>query len=283
MIKKIPYNFKTQDTVEFEDVYSAIILTQTINDEAEKFIGRFVNFGIFHVIEGEGSLQLDFDHYQIKKNDLIIAGPGQVIQDINIPNGKVGIINIQNHVIMDVWRRLDGVYVLNPDHTNSHISLNEEESDTLRIITEKLISKANEDFHFKSVLFNCLVVEALITIEEAMRRNPLPADQLKTITAKFFSLFYLNNSHERKVAFYADQLNITPNYLNIAVKKATGQNVKHFINEMILTDAKRLLKFTTMDAKQIAFELDFDSPAYFNYFFKKETGITPLDYRKQNK
>ncbi|GJM63340.1 helix-turn-helix domain-containing protein [Persicobacter diffluens] len=280
MINKIPYNFDSHQTIEYSNVYAQVLEVETIDDG---FIGRFEEYGLFHVIEGEGSIQLDFDEFQVKQNDIIIAGPGQMIQNINIEGGKVCFITVQNQVSMEVWRSMETLHVLNPVHAISQVNMTDEESATIAHLSQKITEVHQQENHFAEVLLKCFITEILVSVENAVRRAGHDTEGLKAITARFFSLFFLNNSHERKVSFYAEQLDITPNYLNIAVKKGTGKNVKHFINEMILTDAKRLLKFTDMDAKQIAFELDFDSPAYFNYFFKKETSITPLDYRKKER
>lgn len=86
---------------------------------------------------------------------------------------------------------------------------------------------------------------------------------------------------KRQVADYAALLNITPNHLNKTIKEQAGKTASSFIDEMILMEAKSLLRHTTLSIAEIAWQLDFSDPSYFNKFFKKGTGLTPLLYRNQ--
>lgn len=83
----------------------------------------------------------------------------------------------------------------------------------------------------------------------------------------------------RAVEFYADQLNLTPNYLNSQVKSHTGKTAKEHIAERLLLEAKNMLLHTTLTVAEIAFTLNFSEPSYFGKFFKKHTQMTPKQFR----
>ena len=82
--------------------------------------------------------------------------------------------------------------------------------------------------------------------------------------------------------YYAGILNIHPNHLNAVVKSITGVNALKHIHNHILKLAKAELVQTDKSVKEIAYALHFDSPNNFSSFFKKNTGITPLSYRKKD-
>ncbi|MBD0403284.1 helix-turn-helix domain-containing protein [Flammeovirga sp. EKP202] len=82
-------------------------------------------------------------------------------------------------------------------------------------------------------------------------------------------------------AYYAEILNIHPNHLNAVVKSITGQTALNYIHNHILKLAKAALSQTSSSAKEIAYSLYFDSPSHFGAFFKKNTGLTPIAYRKK--
>ena len=46
-------------------------------------------------------------------------------------------------------------------------------------------------------------------------------------------------------------------------------------------EAKRLLHFSTLSVKEIAFQLGFADFGYFGRLFKRHTGITPTEYRQR--
>ncbi|HEY1040593.1 MAG TPA: AraC family transcriptional regulator [Bacteroidia bacterium] len=79
---------------------------------------------------------------------------------------------------------------------------------------------------------------------------------------------------------YADKLHISPNHLNALCKKETGHTAIQLIHQRLLLEARRLLYSTDLNIKQIAAELNYTDVTYFNRFFKKQIGLTPLDYRK---
>lgn len=86
---------------------------------------------------------------------------------------------------------------------------------------------------------------------------------------------------KRTVEEYAGLLHVSAGHLNDMVKRATGKNASAFITEKLLREAKNLIVFTRQDITQIAYELNFASPAHFNRFFKKGTGLTPLAFRRE--
>lgn len=78
---------------------------------------------------------------------------------------------------------------------------------------------------------------------------------------------------------YASGLNIHVNYLNKAVKEATGRTTTTHITERIASEAKALLLHTDWNVAEVAYALGFDYPSYFNNFFKRVTGTNPTSLR----
>ena len=85
---------------------------------------------------------------------------------------------------------------------------------------------------------------------------------------------------KQKVADYADMLAVTPNHLNKCVKSATGQSAHDLLSEMILLEAKVLLKQTSLSISEIAYQIGRNEIADFTRFFKTKTGMNPGEYRK---
>lgn len=83
------------------------------------------------------------------------------------------------------------------------------------------------------------------------------------------------------VGYYAEQLNVHPNHLNAVVKSISGQTAIQIIHYHIIQIAKSYLAQTDMRVQEIADSLHFESPNYFSRFFKKNTKLTPLGYRKK--
>lgn len=75
------------------------------------------------------------------------------------------------------------------------------------------------------------------------------------------------------------ELNISYSGFRRAFREFTGTSPLKYIIELKMNEAKRLLSTTFLTVKEIAYKLNFDNPDYFPVFFKKRTGLTPIEYR----
>jgi len=98
---------------------------------------------------------------------------------------------------------------------------------------------------------------------------------LKTYQAKVEECF--RELHE--VGAYAGLLHLSAKHLSEVVKAQSGKPAIKHLHERLVLEARRLLLHTQRPLKEIAFDLGFAEPSYFNRFFKRETGITPAEYR----
>lgn len=90
-----------------------------------------------------------------------------------------------------------------------------------------------------------------------------------------------SDTKARKTSFYADKLHVHPNYLNTVVKRITGNTASDFIQSQLISSAKSLLIQTQLSSKEVAYKLHFEEPTHFNAFFKKNTGMTPQQFRER--
>lgn len=103
----------------------------------------------------------------------------------------------------------------------------------------------------------------------------------RDIANNFKNLVFKNYLTHKSVSFYANELQITPDMLNKQVKKVYNKSPKDFINEVILLHAQTILKNADSSIKEVYFDLNFDDYSHFVKFFKKMTGLSPAEYKKQ--
>jgi AraC-like DNA-binding protein len=85
---------------------------------------------------------------------------------------------------------------------------------------------------------------------------------------------------KQKITDYADMLAVTPNHLNKCVKSVTGKSAHDLLSDMILLEAKVLLKQTNLSVSEIAYQIGRNEISDFARFFKSKTGMKPGEYRK---
>lgn len=96
---------------------------------------------------------------------------------------------------------------------------------------------------------------------------------------RFLTLVNSNGLRQRKIAFYADHLCITPNHLGAVIRQASGLTVVQWLNRYAIQQAKLLLRYTDLPVWEVAERLNFATPSFFTRFFRKETGVTPSEFR----
>jgi AraC family transcriptional activator of pobA len=82
-----------------------------------------------------------------------------------------------------------------------------------------------------------------------------------------------------EVSAYAEMLHISAGHLSEVIKAQSGKSAIKHLHERLVLEAKRLLFYTPQSLKEMAFDLGFSDASYFNRFFKRETGLTPAEYR----
>ncbi|MDP5199097.1 AraC family transcriptional regulator [Flavobacterium sp. DG2-3] len=81
---------------------------------------------------------------------------------------------------------------------------------------------------------------------------------------------------------YAEMQQLHENYLSSVLKEKTGKTGGQLIAEKTLSTAKILMEDSRFSIKEISYMLGFSYMSYFSIFFKKHTGLSPVEYRKKN-
>lgn len=74
---------------------------------------------------------------------------------------------------------------------------------------------------------------------------------------------------------------LVPEYLAKMYKKKTGIALKDYINDYRIQQAKQMLLYSNKQVGEVAVDVGFGNLSYFSTVFKKSTGMTPVEYRKQ--
>ena len=87
----------------------------------------------------------------------------------------------------------------------------------------------------------------------------------------------------RPVEGYAAALGMTPVHLRRLCHAHFGTTPKGVLNARAILEAKRLLVFSALGIQEVAFAAGFDDHAYFSRFFRRETGLTPTEFRARQR
>lgn len=106
--------------------------------------------------------------------------------------------------------------------------------------------------------------------------------QIENLLIKYFAETKVKDQGLPTVKFLAREVNLSPSYLSDLLKKETGKNAQEHIHFYLIEQAKNSLLNSNKNVNEIAFDLGFEYPQYFNRLFKQKTGKTPMEYRNLN-
>ncbi|MDC0739312.1 helix-turn-helix domain-containing protein [Cognatishimia sp. SS12] len=131
----------------------------------------------------------------------------------------------------------------------------------------------------EAVMDHCL---SLLLIRIWRLSNPAPgkAGRLpRKVAHDFFALVELHLHHHWPVSRYAQHLGVSRDRLNAIVRRTINNSPHGYVQQRIISDAKRLLIESDLQVSEIAYRLGFSDAAYFNRFFQRHTDVPPGQFR----
>lgn len=101
----------------------------------------------------------------------------------------------------------------------------------------------------------------------------------QTIFDRFIQLVNLHAVKQHQIAFYAERMCLTERYLGTVIRQASGVTAKEWIDRAIIARIKVELRYTEKTVTQISEDMNFNTPSFFNKYFKRLTQMTPAEFR----
>lgn len=103
------------------------------------------------------------------------------------------------------------------------------------------------------------------------------------LSDRFVAMVFEASDRRASIGDYAERLGVSAGTLYRAVKRSTGKTPLAWIDEAVVSEAKALLSHTDLSVNEIAARVGILDPSYFSRFFRKQVGLTPIDFREKMK
>lgn len=265
---------------------------KTMHDafSADNFIpGELHTHDFYTVIwfkTGGGTHTVDFNIYDVTPNTVFFLAPG-MIHSFNSPTDQEGyIVEFSADFISDerqqesVFLKYGTFYAENPCHR-----ISETDSRFLEHIVEAMYNESGRRGQFAHGLYLGMLVNLfLITLHRAEPDSAAQFPNLVSPSTRTFIRFRqaVENNFQKyhEVKAYSKLLDISTRSITASVAEHRHTTPLQMINDRTILEAKRLLKYSNLIIKEIAFTLGFEDPSYFVKFFKREVGMLPKEYRE---
>jgi AraC-like DNA-binding protein len=241
-------------------------------------------YQIIWFFEDGGTHDVDFKCFDIQKNTLLFISKDQVHAFDDNLEIKGWLIHFNEsffmHSDVDIFLK----YNLFNSPQNPCYSIGNELVEVgfsyISLIQKELTKR--ESFGSEDVI-RFLLKSFLINLERVHRKS---VDQRIELTSQYEFQFYKfkdlleeNYAKNLSVQSYAEQLFVSSKTLSTITISMVSKLPSLLISERVILEAKRLLRFTTLQISEIAFRLGFDDASYFVKYFKRHMDISPSAYR----
>ncbi len=251
-----------------------------------KYPHRHDFFEVLYLSKGSGFHIIDGNKYEIQPPCVFFMSPGQAhkIEFSNDIEGYIFIFTSEFYLINQTNqnRLIEFPFFFTIRQENRPLMLeSKQDVQFLETLFKKGIAEIEKREKFSVDLLRS-VLDLVLTSCAVLYKpdeNLLPKGKGNIVVKKFLQLVEENYQNNLTVNEYADKLSITPNHLTQTVNQLTGKTSSQIIKAKQVLEIKRLLVHTNLSVTEIAGQLNFPDQSYFSKFFKREAGLSPLQYR----
>jgi AraC-like DNA-binding protein len=280
-VKQIPFlhnKYGSELLIDIGKIRSHKNFIQTTELHALEF------YEIIFLTEGEGIVWLDEEKINIKPGTIIFTSPKQVRkwEITRKPNGYVLLFdgNFIHAFFNDVLFLYRFHYFNNYSSLHFmrivHSEFQQLEDILIHIQNEIRDLKEDSDHFLRAYLYLCLIL---------LNRSFARQHSLSAASSSSINYFRFRELLEKKIYIFntvkefAEDLSISTTYLNRICKDSTGKSAGEIIRDRKLLEAKRLLRYSSLTAAEVAYKLNFSGPANFSRFFQQHTSQPPSTYK----
>lgn len=164
---------------------------------------------------------------------------------------------------------------------NPYIRVPEEAKLRIVYLVERLEAEYQRDNPNEFKLFATYLLTLFFELNRFVNLEAKTKDAASLLTQQYKNALMQHIYDIHTVAEYAAHLSVSQTYLNRCLQTTTGKTAHDILNEMILLEAKTLLKQTPLSISEIAYKIGKQDHSDFSRFFKHHTGATPGEFRKE--
>ena len=235
------------------------------------FSHRHFFYAIYWIHEGSGTHFIDFKEYEVKPDRIFFIRPEQ----IHFLQGDAG---MKYSALQFTTDFMDTSFSSTQNRIAVCKDLTENEKKRIKLLFGQLHAESVSSLANSMAIIQSEVNTLLLELERiSLLSNAFPA--IPNLLQEYKELIEHEFINDRQVRNYAKRLGVSSNYLNVLTQKHLGKSALEMINERVTLEMKRLLLRTDYDISEIAYKLGFNELSYFSRFFRRNTGMSPHEFR----
>ena len=245
---------------------------------------RLDELRIGRVVHGSAVLTVNLIDHEFHEGMLLYIKGGSIVQPMSFTyDFDLEAISVSDELLQVLFNgRVPACFIGNSGSTM--LDVPQAQTNILHHFIETLWLVLHQPDMSDDVIHS-LLLSVLFFYENIISKNRialnLSTSREQKVFMHFINLVHSFSKTERKLSFYADKLCLSQHYLGTLIHAASGTTAKEWIEHSVIAEAKVMLKNSDMLTYQISEELNFPNVSFFCKFFKRITGMTPLEYQRR--
>ena len=237
-------------------------------------------YELYFLLDGEREFFIENKMFIVPKNTLVVVPPFCVHKTEGGPYRRIN-INISPNLL----NKTQNDY-LEKATDSIAVKINNEYRDIIvRLLTEgakvqSINIKSKNDYLISLTKSILLFLSLQDSVSLSLASS---AYSMKTVSPEVLKIIYYINTHYNQpitLKVLCDIFFMSKVSLCIKFKDVMSCSIMEYVMRIRLNKAKVLLRNTSKSIEEVAFECGFSSANYFGLIFKKEIGLSPLNYKK---
>lgn len=236
------------------------------------------------VIKGGSRVWVDMTSYVLKPQTVYFTTPQQInVKEEVIPMSGYTIAYTPAFLALDDSGFLESLPIIRNLHNGHELNLREEDAVFVEGMMEKICTEYAMQSTWQHQMLLAYMKVLLIYLSRLYTEqfDSMAGTPDRVLLKRFLGHIDESFRSLHEVSDYAALLHMSAGHLGDVVKAQSGKPAIAHVHERLLLEARRSLVHTELAVKEIAYELGFEDASYFNRFFKRMSGQTPVEYRTQ--
>ena len=228
---------------------------------------------LLYIMEGKGWFELEDSLVPVQKNDLVVVNP-QVMHR-GVRTGKDGMLVLTLGLCCPcLFGSEDNQYILLPSNPHGSIF-----RPYMQDILQEILQKPEG---FEELCRKLADIVVLQLIRRCHHSQPVSTSRKSARECARVRL-YIDKHFSEPITLehLAQYANLNKYYLVHVFNREMGCSPISYLIDRRIAESKRLLGSTDLPIQQISIQLGFSSPSYFSQSFRRSTGFSPAEYRRQ--
>ncbi len=241
-------------------------------------------FQVFIIENGQVSIQENAKENKIQAPCIFLVPPTYLHGLSYTPDVKGYILTVSTSIMDDIFKTFSATF---KTFLQTQILTHFEESNSfeailtlIKVLERELFNEAIE----RTTMLKAYLINFFVRLYRLSQEGEeIQKDSLSLTYFRKFQQSIKNSEYPKSIPAFAEELSITPVHLNRICRTVAGKSAIELVNQNVIGEAQKYLLHTSYSVSEIAYLLKFEYPNYFSKLFRKYVGMSPNEYRSQDR